>query len=322
MLTHARIFSCWGKTGMRSLFFTFSFLSFLETVHNHLPPGIISILYIHYPITFLHFFCLLSRLSLHSYSFSFFFYFRQRLVSQLQWSSTLSLPPTFCPLSLCLCHHLCVRNQMKLLPSAATHMQAVSCPHWGIYITSPPSLPSFLHRSFVCSPPTASIVSCAPRVFTELNASLRYSNQSRITGCSIHRFTLVCNNLWAGSGLTIVMFHASCRFMIVVSEASSSTNSLLTLSNLNSDDKKIKIHLNIFQWLIAFGTLVQLIYFIRGLKLNSVSLPTLLMPCLECNAYFSRVKCYHFYLNFILLQNICSTARCCAYTRTVGVLLA
>lgn len=41
---------------------------------------------------------------------------------------SLSLPPTFCPLSLCLCHHLCVRNQMKLLLSAATRMQAVSCP--------------------------------------------------------------------------------------------------------------------------------------------------------------------------------------------------
>lgn len=122
------------------------------------------------------------------------------------------------------------------------------------------TVPSF------CSPPTASIVSCAPRVFIQLNASLRYSNKSRITGCSIHRFTLVCNNLWAGSGVTIVMFHASCRFMVVASEASSSTNSLLTLSNLISDDKKIKIHLNIFQWLIAFGTLVQLIYFIRGLK--------------------------------------------------------
>lgn len=213
---------------------------------------------------------------------------------------------------------------MKLLLSAATHMQAVSCPRWGIYITSPPSLLSFLHHSFICSPPTASIVSCAPRVFTELIASLCYSNKSRITGCSIHRFTLVCNNVWAGSGMTIVMFHASCRFMIVVSEASSSTNSLLTLSNLVSDAKKIKIHLNIFQWLIAFGTFVQLLYFIRDLKPKRcvISNSSHALPYLECNAYFRRVKCYHFYLNFILLQNLCSTARCCAYTRAVGVLLA
>lgn len=77
-----------GETTRRSLFFFFFYLlSFLKTNHNRLTQGMIFISYIHYPITFLHFFCLPSRLSPISYSFSFFLYFRQRLVSQLSCSS-------------------------------------------------------------------------------------------------------------------------------------------------------------------------------------------------------------------------------------------
>lgn len=64
----------------------------------------------------------------HSYSFSFFFYFRQHLVSQLQCSSCTFSPSYFLSFMSCLCHHLCIRNQIKLLLSADTHMHAVSCP--------------------------------------------------------------------------------------------------------------------------------------------------------------------------------------------------
>lgn len=115
------MFSCWGNYETLSLFFTFHLLSFLKTNHKRLTQGVIFISYIHYPIAFLHFFCLPSRLSPRSYSFSFFLYFRQRLVSQLSCSSCARSPSHLLSFTSCLCHHLCVGNQIKLLLSVDTH---------------------------------------------------------------------------------------------------------------------------------------------------------------------------------------------------------
>lgn len=69
------------------------------------------------------------------------------------WVSSRS-PPSLLPslFSFCLCHHLHVRNQIKLLPSTDTHMHAVSRPCWGMCISSPPPS-SFPPQFRTFSPP-------------------------------------------------------------------------------------------------------------------------------------------------------------------------
>lgn len=97
-------------------FFAFHFLSFLGTNDNRLTQGVIFISYIHYPITFLHFF--LSPILTHSLSSS---------ISVSTWwvSSSVplapSLPPTFCPLCLPLPSSLCSKSNQVISQCRHTH---------------------------------------------------------------------------------------------------------------------------------------------------------------------------------------------------------
>lgn len=90
------------------------------------------------------------------------------------------------PLSLRLCHRLRVRNQIKLLPSADTHVPTVSRPCSGMYISSlpsllpvllPPALP-YIHSctsSFMLSPLSSPLL-CLP-VFVSSRLSVLPSHK-------------------------------------------------------------------------------------------------------------------------------------------------
>lgn len=95
---------------------------------NCFTQAIIFISYLHYPITFLHFFFALSTLVLPFLLVLFLLLFPSALGESAP--AFLSRPLFLLPsvLSVCLCHHLCVRNQIKFLLSVDTHMHAVSCP--------------------------------------------------------------------------------------------------------------------------------------------------------------------------------------------------
>lgn len=120
MLRHARIFSCWGNYETLSLFhFLSPFIPqdksqpfhprhdfhFIHSLSHHFPSFLLPLL-----TPFPHFLLILF-LPLFPSALG-----ESALVFLLR---PLSLPPSV--LYVCLCHHLCVRNQIKLLLSVDTH---------------------------------------------------------------------------------------------------------------------------------------------------------------------------------------------------------
>lgn len=161
-------YTCWdmreyllsfvGKCVFHSLFFPFHSLSPLLSNHTLLIKDVLFISWSHYPVTFLYFSDPTLRFfTPPSYSFSF-----TSSTSVNTWWVSSHFPPALLPsrFSFCLCHHLHVRNQIKLLPSTDTHMHAVSRPCWGMCISSPPpqpfllssTVPHFFTSSFMLSP--------------------------------------------------------------------------------------------------------------------------------------------------------------------------
>lgn len=122
MLRHARIFSCWGNYETLSLFHFFlsPFIPqdksqpfnprrdfhFIHSLCRHFPSFLLP------PLTPFPPFLLILFLPPFPPALG-----ESALVFLLR---PLSLPPSV--LYVCLCHHLCVRNQMKLLLSAVTHI--------------------------------------------------------------------------------------------------------------------------------------------------------------------------------------------------------
>lgn len=135
-----------------TLSFTFPSLSVLQTNHTLLSSGILFISRPHYPVTFRCFSSVPLALPTPASSPSLLLF-----LSAHGESALVLLPPSRPPSlpSLCLCHRLRVRNQIKLLPSADTHVPTVSRPCSGMHISSLPSLPSFL-RPTVAPPPPCS----------------------------------------------------------------------------------------------------------------------------------------------------------------------